>query len=142
MSEKYYYNYYDDKYDYIHKFELVIGIKKRRFQNEGVLQEVILYLDNCPTFYTNFGRHHLLNLLTDGTFSSNTQFIDNFYFDIKQRFVRIIMSERPYIDLQIKDYDFDKFYEWLVESLTPLEQKRKEKIEEIKKNIKLLDKKI
>jgi len=137
MVEKYYWIY--DEY----KFELVIGFESSRFDDEGIFQQVILFLNNKIIANSSFGRLHMLKLLTNSIYSISDEFIDvdSVYIDANKRYMNI-KHNSPEIQLTIKNNDFVKFYLWLVESLTPLNIKRIKKINNIQKNIKLLGNKV
>lgn len=93
---------------------------KDRFNGEGIHQDVILYNFNYFSkikrviYETTYGRLHALN------FFKNLNIND------------LIEQDSDFEDL--KD-DFILFKDWLIDCLTPIEQKRKEKIIEIKGNL-------
>lgn len=99
-------------------FELYIGKKHDRFNGEGVHQDIRLsYKDGYLTwdvYESTYGRIHALNY-----------------------FKKLDLSELDSYNLddEIEENNFKSFKNWLIESLTPIEIKRGEKIENIRKCI-------
>lgn len=132
--EKYRWEYRDEVYNLNHIFEITIGESSYRFKDEGILEIVNIYLNGKSVLTTGFGRHHQLNILKCGIYTSSTNSIDDFYFNTSEKFAKIL-DVTSHIEVQIQDDDFDNFHKWIIESLTPIDQKRKEKINQIKKCI-------
>lgn len=99
-------------------FELYIGDSKDRFNGEGIHQEVkISYRDGYLTwdvYETTYGRLHALS-----------------YFE-KMEFYKKDLYD---VGNELDKSDFNTFKNWIIESLTPIEIKRGEKIIKIKDKI-------
>ncbi|MFW6243080.1 MAG: hypothetical protein ACOC2W_02880 [bacterium] len=99
-------------------FELHISEQSDRFNGEGIHQEVKLsYKDGYliwDIYETSYGRIHALNYFKE---------------------LEIYNLEYYNLDDEVDVQNFNSFKNWLIESLTPIEIKRVEKIEKIKSNL-------
>ena len=94
-------------------FTLILNIGKRqkRFDGEGVLQDVSLHCENTEIYETTFGREHAIKEFKD------------------------IMFDMIDLELPLNEEKFDEMMIWLLTSLTPITEQRKVKIEEIQKKM-------
>lgn len=120
------------------EFTLTIDKEKAYYNNEGVSQFINLYIDDKEIFTYRFGRYDILEKINDN--------IDATIFNdiINGSPTLIINKKREDIQVSIDGFEFDTingedyntFLYWFTNGLKTVDMRRKEKIEQLKKNIK------
>lgn len=87
-------------------FRLEIGNRITRFEGEGILQNVRLFCENYEIFETSFGWEYAI------TYFNNSDYTEDWSY---------------FISLE----NFEEFKCWMITSLTPVEQQRKDKLKKI-----------
>lgn len=100
-------------------FKISIGERLDRFDKEGVLEYVEFYLGKYLLNDTTFGREHMLEFLTKLE---------------KISFLGLILDDNCFIN-DWTDEDMKNLKCWLTNTLTPIEEQRKVKIDKITNKI-------
>lgn len=108
-----------------HEFILEIHDKHPRFNGEGVLEMVTLYVNGREMYRDTFGREKSLNFLIS---DFDNEFVDMSHEKANRRYS--FRTLQGYIILHEEQYNM--FINWLIESLTPKNIKRIHKINRIK----------
>jgi hypothetical protein len=115
-----------------YNFKLKVFDSIPRFNGEGIYQVVRLEINNNIIFDENFGQEYALSeLMSDKPFIHLD--VELFHNDNKNRVFKCMVDS--FSSIRIKGDNYDKFIVWLVESLTPIEKKRSEKIKRLQNNI-------
>jgi hypothetical protein len=104
-------------------FSLYIDECQTRFGDEGILQSVVLDLGNFIMYDTTFGRKFAYEHFEEMTKEDMNKYIEEYDFSTST------------FSYQFSNSDFDDFKCWLLTSLTPIGEQRKEKIDRIQKKI-------
>lgn len=120
-----------------HKFRLTIGEVNPRWEEEGVIQAIRLSVNNCIVYRELFGLERALNNFKTETY----EFIEDgaycLFLDYKTK--TISFTQLFDTDITLTNEDFDIIISWIITSLTPLTEQRKEKISRIKNKLPYVD---
>ena len=120
-----------------HKFKITIGEVNPRWEEEGVIQSIRLSVNNCIVYRELFGLERALNNFKTETY----EFIEDgaycLFLDYKTK--TISFTQLFDTDITLTNEDFDIIISWIITSLTPLTEQRKEKISRIKNKLPYVD---
>ena len=112
-----------------YNFEIKIGEKYYRYLNEGIYQEIYLSVNDYIIYGDTYGYSNSLKRLLNSnpyTFFN----IEMFFNDKNKKEFKCLINNFDYICINNEKYD--EFINWLIESLTPINIKRKNKINKLK----------
>ena len=113
-----------------HLFKVTIGEVDPRWENEGILQTIKITVNKCIVYRELFGLERALNNFKTETY----EFIENgaycMFLDYKTK--TISFTQLLDMDITLTNEDFDLIINWIITSLTPITEQRKEKIDRIK----------
>jgi hypothetical protein len=116
-----------------HKFRLTIGEVNPRWETEGTIQIIRLSVNNCIVYRESFGVERALNNFKSETYEFIEDGAHCLFLDYKNK--TISFTQLFGMDVKLKDDDFDFIISWIITSLTPITEQRKEKIGIIKNKI-------
>lgn len=118
---------------YGNKFKITIGEVNPRWEEEGVIQSIRFSVNNCIVYREMFGVERALNNFKSETYEFLEDGAHCLYLDYKRK--SISFTQLFDQDITLNDKDFDLVMSWIITSLTPVTEQRKEKIDRIQKKL-------
>lgn len=121
------------------KFKITIGEVNPRWEQEGQIQIIRLSVNNCIVYRESFGVERALSNFKSETYDYIEDGAHCLSLDYKSKKITFAQLDRisfnEDVETTLSNEDFDFIISWIITSLTPITEQRKEKIGRIKTKI-------